>query len=206
MKYAASTLMVMIMMLIGSAVWAACPETCPGTCPEPVQCPKTCCEASIPAAIGMGPQGDLMGIGCPDFDPAYIKRVFQQNATIIAVTEYGMQQAANRNLQNISYEINGRLVSANQKLISAYAGCGCLTADKSQADAIIAELCGITGNCFDVTYAKTLSALLRQSKDADDLAITKAGDLRLQQQAQFMSGKENDWVFRLDRWVTDHGY
>lgn len=194
--------MVMIMVLVGSAVWAACP----GTCPQPVQCPKICCEASIPAAIGMGPQGDLMGIGCPDFDPAYIQRVFQQNATIIAVTEFGMQRATNGNLRDISREINGQLVSANQKMMPAYAGCGCLTADQTQAQAIISQLCGSSGECFDVTYAKTLSALLQQSKAADDLAITKAGDLRLQQQAQFMSAKENGWVFRLDRWVTDHAY
>jgi hypothetical protein len=189
-----------------------CPQPvveCPKPCPPPVQCPAPCpppCPASVPASIGAGPAGDLAGLQCPDFDPAYIRKVYQQNATIIAVTEFGMARAYNGNLRDISGEIRNRLVGANQKLAMFYQGCGCLTADPAEAQATIADLCNQSGPCFDVAYAKTLSALVKQSQAADELGAASLVNCQLKQQAQFMTGKECDWAFRLDRWVTDHGY
>jgi hypothetical protein len=130
--------------------------------------------------------------------------MYEQNATIIAVTEYGRGRTTNDNLRDISGEIHDRLVGANAKIAAAFAGCGCLTADLARAQAIIADLCG--EKCFDMAYAKTLSALVKQSQAADEIGGTKAVNPVLNQQAQFMTENESDWAFRLDRWVTDHGY
>ena len=223
MKYATSVALVFILVLAGAAVWAQCPGSCaepvkvqcPAACPEPVAqcpqpcpqpCPQACCPATIPAAVGAGPAGELAGLQCPDFDPAYTKRVFEQNATIIAVAEFGMQRASNSNLRDISGDIRSRLMGANAKLAGVFAACGCLTADNTRAQAIIAELCSQSGECFDVAYAKTLSALVKQSQCADELGGARAVNPVLRQQAQFMARNESNWAFRLDRWTTDHGY
>jgi len=225
-KRAASVAAILILVLAGTAAFAACPgacarpvgvqcpqpcaapcpQPCPKPCPQacPKPCPATCCPASVPASIGAGP--DLAGLECPDFDPAYARKLYEQNATIIAVTEFGGQRASNGNLRDISGEIRDRLMGANQKLAAFYGGCGCLTADPSRAQAIIADLYKETGQCFDVAYAKTLSALVKQSQAADEQAGVKAVNGQMKQQAQFMSDKDSDWAFRLDRWVTDHGY
>ena len=144
------------------------------------------------------------GLECPDFDPAYAQRVYEQNATIVAVTEFGRGRTTNDNLRDISGEIHDRLVGANAKITAAYASCGCLTADLTRAQEIIAQLCN--EQCFDAAYAKTLSALVKQSQAADGLAGTRAVNTTLQQQARFMTDRESDWAFRLDRWVSDHGY
>ncbi|MCL5103826.1 MAG: hypothetical protein M1133_06885 [Armatimonadetes bacterium] len=154
--------------------------------------------------MGAGPA--LAGLECPDFDPAYARGIYSQYATIIAVTDFGMQRVTDKNLRNISGEIRDRLTSANQKLAVAYSSCGCLTADTTRAQAIIADLCKETASCFDVTYAKTLSALIKQATPADELAGTKSLNSAMKDQAQFMTGVESDWAMRLDRWVTDHGY
>ena len=112
MKRAASVAAILILVLAGTAAFAACPgacarpvgvqcpqpcaapcpQPCPKPCPQacPKPCPATCCPASVPASIGAGP--DLAGLECPDFDPAYARKLYEQNATIIAVTEFGGQR------------------------------------------------------------------------------------------------------------------
>lgn len=218
MKYATLAAMLIILVLAATGAWAQCttectqcPQPCPTQCPQPCPqpCPTQCpaqCPASVPASIGAGPQADLEGVQCPDFDPAYMSKVYDQNATIIAVTNYGMQRAGDKNLRNISAEINERLVSANNKLETLYAGCGCLTSDMTKANTIIADLNKECGTCFDVTYAKTLSALVKQLQAADGLVCARSANSQLVQYSRTMSAKEADWAMRLDRWVMDHGY
>jgi hypothetical protein len=232
-KYAASTALLVIMLLAGTAVWAQCPTACPEQvqapcpqpcpapvtvcpqpCPAPVQacpqpCPQTVCCPGVPAAVGAGPCPDLSTLQCPDFDPAYARTINEQYSTIIAVTEVGMQRATDRNLRDISREIHDRMMSANSKLAMGFGygtQCGppCPLVDTSRAQAIIASLCG-AGPCFDVTYAQTLSALVKQAQTSDELAGTRATNPAIRQQSQFMTGLESNWSMRLDRWVTDHG-
>lgn len=183
-----------------------CPEPCPQTCPQP--CPTACpCPSSVPAAIGAGPAATLEGLQCPDFDPAYTSSVYAQNSVILAVTEYGMQRTTDRNLRNISGEIHGYLASANNKLAGMYGtvGCGTVAPDCSRAQAIIAELAATPDDCFNAVYARTLSELLRQNSAANTLAASRSNTTAMRNQAQFLADKESDWVFRLDRWVNDHG-
>lgn len=231
MRYTASMLM-LLLLVVGTASWAACPGGCPITrpaqiqcpvaCPAPVACPKPCptacpkpCPApvcpscpGVPAAIGAGPALGLEGLQCPAFDPAYAQSMFEQNSVIIAVTEYGARTAQDRNLRAISREINGYLKSANNKLAGMYGtvGCGPLTTDCPRAEAIIAELSSQDCKCFDVVYARTLSELLKQNAAADSLGRVNAVTPGMKQQAAFLSGKEANWTFRLDRWVADKGY
>ena len=224
MRYAKWTLAAVILLLAASAVWAECPTCfarpmqvqCPAACPAPCPvpkpvCPQACpqpcpCPASVPAAMGAGPAPGLQCLNCPDFDSAYASRMFAQNSVIIAVTQYGMQRASNRNLRDISGEINGYLTSANAKLQGWYGtlACGQASPNCAEAQEIIAELSNQPANCFDAVYARTLSELLRQSNAADTLGGEKAVTPPMKQQAQFLSGKESDWAFRLDRWVGDH--
>lgn len=183
-------------------VVAAAPCETPPPCLQ--ACPNACCSASVPGAIGAGPAPGLAALQCPDFDPAYASRIIQQNNVIIAVAEVGTQRATDRNLRNISGDVRQRLMGANDKIATKYGLCAPLPTDDARAQAIIAGLCG-EGDCFDMAYAKTLSELVHQSGSADELAGTRAVTPTLHKQAQFMTGQESDWGFRLDRWVTDHG-
>lgn len=235
MGYLKYTLMVVILILAASVAWAqlpttymqfpcagpcevaevACPQPCPvvtqAPCPAPQECPQVCppvcpCPAAVPAAIGAGPAADLQGVVCPNFDPAYAAEMYQQNATIIAVTAYGMQRAHDKNLRDISGEINGYLTSADTKLQGWYGATACaqLTIDCTRAEAIIAELCNQPDECFDAVYARTLSELLRQSDAAETLAASQTLQPDMRAQAQFLSEKESNWTMRLDRWVSEH--
>ena len=111
------------------------------------------------------------------------------------------------NLRDISGEINGYLTSANNKLQSWYGvmSCGVASPDCAKAQAIINQLAATPASCFDAVYAQTLSQLLHQSQSADVVGGQRSLTPDMRQQAQFLSGKEADWAFRLDRWVTDHG-
>lgn len=212
MRYAIWSLVILILVLAASAVWAQCPNVfqCPMPCPIPQQACSVCscpCPAAVPAAMGAGPAVGLECLGCPDFDAAYASRMYAQNSVIIAVTQFGMTRASNDNLRDISGEINGYLTSANGKLQAWYGAVACSAAspDCARANAIIAQLAATPANCFDGVYASTLSQLLQQSNAADSIAATKAVTAPMRQQAQFLSGKEADWTMRLNRWVSDHG-
>lgn len=218
MRYAKWTLAIAILLLAASAVWAQCPSCfaepaqvqcpspCPAPCPEP--CPQACacpCPAAVPASLGAGPAAFLPCDTC-NFDAAYASSMFAQNSVIIAVTQYGMQRTTDDNLRDISGEINGYLTSANNKLQAWYGAVACSAAspDCAKAQAIIAQLASTPNNCFDAVYAKTLSQLLQQSDSADVIGGQRALTPPMRQQAQFLSRKEADWAFRLDRWVAEH--
>lgn len=132
--------------------------------------------------------------------------MFAQNSVIIAVTEYGMQRTTDGNLRDISGEIHGYLVSANNKLQSWHGGMTCAVAspDCERAQAIIAQLAATPDNCFNAVYAKTLSELLKQSNAANEIGSQRSLTPPMRQQADFLSAKEADWAFRLDRWVNEH--
>lgn len=185
-----------------------CPEPCPTPCPTPCPCPQACCPcpAAVPASMGAGPAANLQCLNACNFDATYASNMYAHNSVIIAVTEYGMQRASDRNLRDISGEINRYLTSANEKLQGWYgpAACTPLSADCAKAQAIINELSCIPANCFDAAYAKTLSQLLCQSANANSIGGTQALSPQMKQQAQFLTGKEADWTMRLNRWVTDH--
>ena len=133
--------------------------------------------------------------------------MFAQYSTIIAVTQYGEGRAVDHNLRDISREINGYVTSASSKLQGWYGTISCggqLQPCCDNAQAIIAELAAQPIACFDAVYAKTLSQLLQQANSGDTLGATQAMNVDMRDQAGFMNGKESDWTFRLDRWVTDH--
>lgn len=208
MRYAKWALIIAILIFsISAASLAQCPMQCPTPCSCQQPCQTCCCPcpAAVPASLGAGPAADLQCLQCPNFDPAFARKMYAQNSVIIAVTEFGMQRANDGNLRDISREINGYLNSANAKLQSWYGSMSCAQAspDCCRAQAIISELSSQC-NCFDGVYARTLSELLKQSKAANCLGGERAVTPQMRQQAQFLNGKENDWAFRLDRWVSEH--
>ena len=220
MRYAKWTLAAAILLMAATAVWAQCPTcfsepvqapclTCPAPCPLPQACPQACacpCPAAVPAAIGAGPAAFLPCDTC-EFDRVYAGSMYAQNSVVIAVTQYGGQRARDGNLRDISGEIHEYLTSANSKLQSWYGvvACSIASPDCARADAIIAQLAATPASCFDAVYAKTLSQLLQQSDDADAIGGQRALTPQMRQQAQFLTGKEANWAFRLDRWVADNG-
>jgi hypothetical protein len=132
---------------------------------------------------------------------------YQQNTTIIAVATQGIQRATDKNLRDISGEIRTRLTSENNKLAAWYAGMGMGTipVDYSKTQIVVNSLAAANGGCFDILYAQTLSGLLQQAKCADDIAAQKSALPEMKQQAEFMSGVNGDYIFRLNRWLTDRG-
>jgi hypothetical protein len=219
MKIAKITLMSVMLILAAAVVWAQCPVACqqPVQCPTPcpVQCPQPCpqpcpqecppvctCPSAVAAAMGAGPAADLQGLECPNFDPAYIGKMVNQYTKIANVTAYGAQYATDSNLRAISREINGYMTSATAKL---QGGFGCLTCpvavDCNAGQDIISQL---PCDCFNQVYATTLAQMLTQAQNADTIAAAKSTCPGLRQQAQFLSGKESNWIFRLNRWVGDH--
>ena len=153
--------------------------------------------------MGAGPAADLQCLECPNFDPAYAGKMFGQYSTIAAVTKYGAEHATDGNLRAISREINGYMNGAATKLQGYYGGltCGQLSVDCGIAQAIISEF---PCDCFDGVYATTLSQLLGQARAADTLGATRAVTPGMRQQAQFLTAKEGNWIYRLDRWVGEH--
>lgn len=227
MRYARWTLVMAVLLLATSAVWAGCnscvPRTvqvqqpCPVPCPQPVAqpCPQPCpppcpvvcpCPTAVPASVGAGPAALISTLDCPEFDASYASSVFAQNSIIIAVTQYGAQRAQNGNLRDISREIHGYMTSANNKLQGWYGVIACATAspDCARAEAILAQLAAVPDDCFDAVYARTLSELIGQNHAANQLASTRTATVQMRQQAQFLTAKEDDWQMRLDRWVNDH--
>ena len=132
--------------------------------------------------------------------------MYAQNSVILTVTEYGMQRANDRNLRNISGEIYDYVGSANTKLNTWYGQMACVeaTPDCARAQMIINELAATPDSCFDAVYAKTLSELLRQSNTANTMGATQTVTPQMREQAQFLAEKEENWAFRLDRWVEEH--
>lgn len=197
-----------------------CPAPEP-VCPAPVvECPPRCCPTQMttptaqcpcptanPAAWGAGPAGDLTGLECQDFDKAYIERMYNLNSTIIALTGEGIQRTTDRNLRDISGEIRTTKTEENIRLASWYSqmGYGTIPVNFERTQAVIGSLNEPMGACFDVAYAQTLSGLLKQSRDANGLAAGQGAFGELMAQANTAGSRDSNYVFRLDRWVTEHG-
>lgn len=186
-------------------VCPAVPRCCPTQMTTPAaQCP---CPQANPAAWGAGPAEGLCDLECQDFDKAYIEKMYNLNATIIALTTEGIQRTTDRNLRNISNEIRTTKTDENMQLANWYAqmGYGTIPVDFERTQAVIGSLNEPMGKCFDVAYAQTLSGLLKQSRDANGLVAGQGALDQLIRQANTSGQKDGNFVFRLDRWVTENG-
>lgn len=235
MRSASMLLMLLLLALAATAAFAqTCPSPCPAAvqcpaplepacgvqCPAPAPCPETCTQTQLcpqqeqcpcpvvnPAAIGAGPAVDLANLSCADFDKAYANRIYNQNNTVVALTTEGIQRANNKNLRDISGEIRTNVTSENVKLSDWYSGMGMGTVpvDFNRTQTILDSLSTSTGNCFDVAYAQTLIGVLVQSRDSNMLAMNKSALPEIRNQARVALRHENDEIFRLQRWLNDHG-
>jgi uncharacterized protein (DUF305 family) len=187
-------------------------QTCPSSAPPcpPATCPP--CISGCPvapqavaAALGAGPAADLQNLCGGDFDRCYIQSMYQLHATIIAFTTQGIEQTNDRNLRDLSIRIRDEQYKANEKLAAWARQCGIcpLPVDYCKIQAVVNTL-PPCGDCnYNSEYARTLSMLLSQQRDADQLAIAQSPTKQIRNMATTTVATTQREINSLLKWIGD---
>lgn len=223
MRAVGMILAVMALGLVGTSALAECPTTvqepcptviepcpavtqsvCPSVtqqpCPQPYACPPV---MSLPACVGAGPAPALVCLCGPDFDRAYITKVYQLSGTVATLSEQGVQQANDPGLRRLSAKIHRGRMDQNAVHARLAADFGCpVTLDCSPAQAIQASLACYCGTDFDVQYARAMIALMTQERDAAQIAVTRSTVPRVRDQAGIEARTAQNEIDALERWLS----
>lgn len=219
MRTASMVFAAVALMAAGTAVMAqtTCPSVTTSPCPpvvtqqicppvtQEVATPPYSCPAgySLPACVGAGPAIALADLCGTDFDRAYIARMYQLHTNVSALASQGAEQATDRNLRSLSLKIRQEKTDQNQVLATMYRdnGFGKIPVDYSPAQAVVDTLVPYTGTDFDVQYARAMTALLTQTRDAAQLAQTRSTIPRLRDQSKIAANAAQNEINALMRWV-----
>jgi len=115
----------------------------------------------------------MSGVG---FDQEYMVQMFQQNADIASLAEWGYSRLSDKNLRDFAKKIYAERGNMNSVLATVYApsGCGKLTATMDRAIALQAGLATVCGTTLDSAWVTTMIALMDQSLQAGILGQTRA--------------------------------
>ncbi|MCE5313469.1 MAG: hypothetical protein ABFD49_05600 [Armatimonadota bacterium] len=206
MRHAHIALFAIALTLAAVVVSAQC---CPPAATEPC-CPSSlssCMPASqaVSAALGAGPAVDLQKLCGADFDKAYLQSMYQLHATIGAFVTQGIEQTSDKSLRDLSVKIRDEQTKWNENLAAWARACNdCpLPVDYSKVQAIVNTLPKCNDCNFNAEYARTLSMLLSQQRDADQLAIANSSIKQLQTAAAASVTSTQKQINSLLKWIGD---
>lgn len=190
-----------------------CPATatCPAAGPVEPACPEACPSVSCiiatqtqPAGIGAGPASVLADQAGPCFDAAFIKTMYQQHTDVAALSTIGISQATDKTLRDLSGKIRYEQTKQSEKLAlwNCQMGLGPIPVDYNRTESVVQYLACLSGQEFDVAYAKTMIGYLQQSQCAAQLALDRGckGDLR--NQAKIVVRSTQNEILALQRWLN----
>jgi uncharacterized protein (DUF305 family) len=168
------------------------------TCP-----PATSMGLSVPALIGAGPAPELTNLTGAEFDRAYIQKMYQFNTNMAALATLGIEQTTDKNLKDLSGKIRYEKTKQNEVYAMTYRdmGLGKIPVDYSKVQTIVDSLMNYTGTDFDVQYARVMTGLLTQARDAAQLAMSRATNPRLRDQANIEARAAQNEINALQRWI-----
>lgn len=200
MQTASMVFVVLALALVGSVAQAQSPAaaTEQPTCP-----PETSMGLSVPALIGAGPAPELANLTGAEFDRAYIQKMYQLNTNMAALATIGIEQTTDKNLKDLSGKIRYEKTKQNEVYAMLYRdmGLGKIPVDYSKVQTIVDSLVNYTGTDFDVQYARVMTGLLTQTRDAAQLAMSRATNPRLRDQAQIEARAAQNEINALQRWI-----
>ncbi|MCE5199230.1 MAG: hypothetical protein ABFD54_15895 [Armatimonadota bacterium] len=217
-------IVLMTFVLVAAAVgaWAqACPPATVGAGPQVYSPtivgagPQTCPPATgmqvpigVPAAIGAGPATDLQYLTGSEFDRGYIRSMYQLNTTISALATQGIEQSTDKNLKDLSGKIRYEKTTQNEKLAMWYRdmGLGRVPVDYSRANAIVNTLLTPSDPQFNANYARTMTSLLQQDRDAAQLGVSRLTRDDVRDQAKIVVNSTQNEIVALQRWIGEKGY
>ncbi|MHB9037191.1 MAG: hypothetical protein ACYC64_11035 [Armatimonadota bacterium] len=193
---------------------AACPAPCPpAACPAP--CPPAACppclsgclpaSQAVQSALGAGPAPSLQGLCGADFDKAYALSMYQLHTTIDAFVTQGIELTNDKCLRDLSIKIRNEQTVWNEKIAAWGRTCGMcpFAVDYSKVQAIVNTLPKCDDCNFNAEYARTLSMLLSQQRDADQLAIANSSIKQLRDAANSSVTNTQKEINSLLKWIGD---
>lgn len=170
---------------------------------QPTCSPATSMGLSVPALIGAGPAPELTNLTGAEFDRAYIQKMYQFNTNMAALATLGIEQTTDKNLKDLSGKIRYEKTKQNEVYAMTYRdmGLGKIPVDYSKVQTIVDSLMNYTGTDFDVQYARVMTGLLTQSRDAAQLAMSRATNPRLRDQANIEARAAQNEINALQRWI-----
>ncbi len=191
MKIVTSVSMALVLILAVGA-WAA-----PTTCPPP--------RDWQPACMGAGPASQLLCLNGCSFDTAYVSSMYQQHSDVAALAAYGAGKVTDPFLKSFFDKIASERKDRNAALASTNTGCcpsGAGPANCQQASACECELSNYRGKGFDRAYVLAMIAMMRQTKQAADLAAAKATTPAMRDQARIVSRTSENEIGAMKRWLS----
>ncbi|MEN6357010.1 MAG: hypothetical protein ABFD83_08015 [Armatimonadota bacterium] len=202
---------IMFTLAIVLAAAAVSAQTCP---PATQECKPACppcisgCPAAsqaVSAALGAGPASNLQNLCSADFDKAYMQNMYQLHTTIAAFTTQGIEQTTDKNLRDLSNRVRDEQTSMNEKLSAWARTCNIcpLPIDYAKVQAIVNTLPKCDDCNFNTEYARTLSMLLSQQRDADQLAVAQSPTKQLRDAASCSLTATQKEINSLVKWIGD---
>ena len=183
-------------------VQATCPAPCPAPCPS--VCPSPC--PSIPAAVGAGPVPKFCDLTCPaDFDPAFVRAMYQQHVNIIGLATLAIQQSTDEGLRDLSGKIRYERTKMNMKFTQYARQLGICDLSVACDTCVNDQIATLVGQDFNIKYATLMIALLQQSMDAAQIGMTQSGiaDLRNTERIEYRASQNE--ILALTNWLARHG-
>jgi uncharacterized protein (DUF305 family) len=224
MKYLGITLLALIFAAAPIGVMAqttCCPQVCPTPCPQtcPAPCPQTCpapcpcpCEAPCltcpaqPADIGAGPAPCLENLcGC-DFDVAFMQQMYQQHSDITALATQGIQLSTDKDIRDLSGKIRYEQTKQSQKLVywAQKQGFCNLTADYNRIQGVMDNLKQCCGADYNIPYVQTMIGLLEQNRCAAQMAMSRATQPGLRDQAKIVVNSTSKEIAAFQSWLSKY--
>lgn len=212
MRHVHIIMFTLVIVLAAAAVSAetSCPaatQPCKPVCPPCPSCISGCPALSqaVSAALGAGPASDLKSLCGADFDKAYMQSMYQLHTTIAAFTTQGIEQTTDKNLRDLSNKIRDEQTAMNEKLAAWARLCNTcpLPVDYAKVQAIVNTLPKCDDCNFNTEYARTLSMLLSQQRDADQLAVAQSPTKQLRDAASCALTVTEKEINLLVKWIGD---
>ena len=161
------------------------------------------CMFVRPANIGSGPVPEIQNLIGRDFDWAYLKTMYQQNADIGALALLGSQEACDRPLRILSNKIISERTDMNEDIRSwswIYVNQVMQPAGTQRFVSLQRALSCLKGSDFDCAYASAMICLMQQSADAADLAMEKSTIPEVYRAARVVGRTNSNEIAALKNW------
>lgn len=155
--------------------------------------------------IGNGLVSELNNLTGSDFELAYMQSMYKQNVKIGTLALLGSQQASTRQMRVFSAKILSERTDMNHDLSSwcrEFMNKIMLPVsvnDFSQLQAALSKCCGSDFDCF---YISTMICLMKQSKDAADLAMQRTQIPQIYQQARVVARTNSNEIQAFEQWKS----
>ncbi len=130
--------------------------------------------------------------------------MYQQHVDVSVLASQGIEQSTDPTLKDLSGKIRYEQTKDNQKLAYYYRklGYGAMPVNYTRGQIVVDSLAGVTPPNFNLGYARSMIAILRQTIDAADLGGSRLANVDLRYQSGLVANSAEIEIIALKKWMA----